>query len=439
MQKQQQNYFKKQINFSGKVSKFFLTKMESNSTELDDQDWKPNPSSKEAVMIKEEIIQVDEPEEIIQNYDIKQENQGEFFDEVEEEQKQLLAHDEKLLQEEDDNLFKEYYKDSETDEKRIQSFYDTVKCINRILAEQNKTSKSNGDMVLTFKELWRRGIESSANMERAPDIIPSNSVNSSEKSNSLADILGNQNIIEPEAKTSFEITKDDDDHENVIEEIEDSKIAEDENNEQENEYYFEPDPGYAEDLPEVDEYKVKVEQSEETWEYLEPDNPEYIDENEPFDDENYKAEDPDWISENNPESQENMKEEVEDSKNVEDENSNESSQETKEAIYKCNFCDSAFTTFKGMKIHKKTVHAKLMSTYTRHPCIFCKKSFKGADKLELHIRKVHEKSEDYEDKKYKCDFEGCNWAFKAKFEIVRHVRHVHEGIKEAKCKFIIFF
>ena len=403
MQKQQQNYFKKQINFSGKVSKFFLTKMESNSTELDDQDWKPNHSSKEAVMIKEEIIQVDEPEEIIQNYDIKQENQGEFFDEVEEEQKQLLAHDEKLLQEEDDNLFKEYYKDSETDEKRIQSFYDTVKCINRILAEQNKTSKSNGDMVLTFKELWRRGIESSANMERAPDIIP-NAISSSEKSNSMADILGNQNIIEPEAKTSFEITKDDDDHETITEEIEDSKIVEDENNtEQENEYYFEPDPGYAEDLPEVDEYKVKVEQSEETWEYLEPDNPEYIDENEPFDDENYKAEDPDWISENNPESQENMKEElVEDSKNAEDENSNESSQETKEAKYKCNFCDSAFTTFKGLKIHKKTIHAQLMSTYTRHPCVFCRKSFTEAKKLELHIQKVHEKgkkkSKEYEKK-----------------------------------------
>ena len=403
MQKQQQNYFKKQINFSGKVSKFFLTKMESNSTELDDQDWKNNPSSKEAVMIKEEIIQVDEPEEIIQNYDIKQENQGEFFDEVEEEQKQLLAHDEKLLQEEDDNLFKEYYKDSETDEKRIQSFYDTVKCINRILAEQNKTSKSNGDMVLTFKELWRRGIESSANMERAPDIIP-NAISSSEKSNSMADILGNQNIIEPEAKTSFEITKDDDDHETITEEIEDSKIVEDENNtEQENEYYFEPDPGYAEDLPEVDEYKVKVEQSEETWEYLEPDNPEYIDENEPFDDENYKAEDPDWISENNPESQENMKEElVEDSKNAEDENSNESSQETKEAKYKCNFCDSAFTTFKGLKIHKKTIHAQLMSTYTRHPCVFCRKSFTEAKKLELHIQKVHEKgkkkSKEYEKK-----------------------------------------
>ena len=159
--------------------------MESNSTELDDQDWKPNPSSQETVLIKEEIIQGDEPEEIIQHYEIKQENQGEFFDEVEEEQKQLLAHDEKLLQEEDDNLFKEYYKDSETDEKRIQSFYDTVKCINRILAEQNKTSKSNGDIVLTFKELWRRGIESSANIERVPDIIPSNSVNSSEKSNSI--------------------------------------------------------------------------------------------------------------------------------------------------------------------------------------------------------------------------------------------------------------
>ena len=184
--------------------------MESNSTELDDQEWKPNSSSNGAAMIKEEINQDEDLEEHVKNHDIKQENPGEFFDE----EKEQLACDEKLLQEEDDHLFKEYYKDSETDEKRIQSFYDTVKCINRILAEQNKTSKTNGDNVLTFKELWRRGIESSANIERAPDIIP-NAVNSREKSNSLADILGNQNIIEPEAKTSFEITKDDDDHENI--------------------------------------------------------------------------------------------------------------------------------------------------------------------------------------------------------------------------------
>ena len=157
-------------------------------------------ASNGAAMIKEEINQ----DETVENYDIKQENPGEFFDEKEQEQQ--LVRDEKLLQEEDDNLFKEYYKDSETDEKRIQSFYDTVKCINRILAEQNKTSKSSGDIVLTFKELWRRGIETSSKIECVPDIIPNNENSRENYSNNIADFLGNQNIIEPE--TSSEIPKD---------------------------------------------------------------------------------------------------------------------------------------------------------------------------------------------------------------------------------------
>ena len=64
--------------------------------------------------------------------------------------------------EEDEHLLKEYYKHSEKDERKIQSFYDTVKYINRILAEEN--SKAN-NVVLTFQDLWQRGLESTSSIK----------------------------------------------------------------------------------------------------------------------------------------------------------------------------------------------------------------------------------------------------------------------------------
>ena len=155
--------------------------------------------------------------------------------------------------EEDEQLFKEFYKHSENDERKIQSFYNTVKYINQIIAEEN--SKSNDD-VLTFKELWQRGLESSIKIECVPGIPNENS----------DDIWGSQNIIKPEIESSEFPKNDDDDydHDYAEEEVNDSEYAEQD----------EQDPDYAEQENQMSdpEYAEKDDQELKNPEHLEQDD-----------------------------------------------------------------------------------------------------------------------------------------------------------------------
>ena len=89
--------------------------------------------------------------------------------------------------------------------------------------------------------------------------------------------------------------------------------------------------------------------------------------------------------------------------------------------YKCDLCDSLFTRFIDLKMHKDSVHKR------RKKCNFCSKSFINNSSLNRHIKALHMLKQ----KSYECLF--CDKKFSQSQDLKRH-KQVHENRYESyKC------
>ena len=95
--------------------------------------------------------------------------------------------------------------------------------------------------------------------------------------------------------------------------------------------------------------------------------------------------------------------------------------ETASQTHKCPNCEKSYSHVHDLKVHIRKVHEGF-----RHNCHLCDKSYTESGNLKKHIKTVHE-----EIRIYSCD--NCGKAFGTPEEIKIHVKTVHEGKKYHKC------
>ena len=89
--------------------------------------------------------------------------------------------------------------------------------------------------------------------------------------------------------------------------------------------------------------------------------------------------------------------------------------------YKCDLCNSLFTKFIDLKMHKDCVHKE------KKKCDFCNKLFVNNSSLNRHVKALHTK----EPKSYECSF--CDKKFFQSQELKRHKWVHEERIDSYKC------
>ena len=103
---------------------------------------------------------------------------------------------------------------------------------------------------------------------------------------------------------------------------------------------------------------------------------------------------------------------------------------TKNRQYKCNRCDTGFTTPGNLKRHILNIHLQdetLSLDKQLKSCKYCNKNYSRQDYLTQHIRTLHER-------KVKHCCEHCGKTFTQKGSLTRHVSSVHMKVKEYCCK-----
>jgi hypothetical protein len=101
--------------------------------------------------------------------------------------------------------------------------------------------------------------------------------------------------------------------------------------------------------------------------------------------------------------------------------------ESKEEIVKCSQCKcmkmiSLFNTNANTGLRQKTCN----QCRTKFKCDKCEYSSCNKDKLQRHIKQVHEQIKDH-----KCD--KCEYACSTIDDLKRHIKQVHDKIKDHKC------
>ena len=92
-------------------------------------------------------------------------------------------------------------------------------------------------------------------------------------------------------------------------------------------------------------------------------------------------------------------------------------------VYICELCSSTFTTTTGLKYHVKISHEGCKVDMVI--CTECGKSIRKQS-IKRHMRTVHEGIRDY-----KCD--SCEKSYTEKITLLRHKQNVHEGKKNYTC------
>jgi uncharacterized Zn-finger protein len=91
-------------------------------------------------------------------------------------------------------------------------------------------------------------------------------------------------------------------------------------------------------------------------------------------------------------------------------------------VFKCQQCDSKFSTNGHLKNHIKAVHDKIRDV----ECPQCDSKFTRNDQLKNHIKAVHDKIRDHE-----C--QQCDYKCSTGSDLKKHIKTVHDNIKDVEC------
>lgn len=89
----------------------------------------------------------------------------------------------------------------------------------------------------------------------------------------------------------------------------------------------------------------------------------------------------------------------------------------------CKVCFKVFKKVKYMEIHCTSVH----NSEPQFSCPICQRSFSFQRSMERHVKAIHEDRRDY-----KCDADGCEKAFRSRYDLSEHFNNIHALIKKKK-------
>ena len=116
----------------------------------------------------------------------------------------------------------------------------------------------------------------------------------------------------------------------------------------------------------------------------------------------------------------------------------------------CNICGQVFVRPYNLEMHMKNKHTASLEERKKLLCEFCELKFVMPHHLKRHIDTVHKKL--YKQKKYpqknkyvrkttrappsfgRKDCEKCGKTFKCPFNLTRHIKAVHQEIREYRCR-----
>ena len=91
----------------------------------------------------------------------------------------------------------------------------------------------------------------------------------------------------------------------------------------------------------------------------------------------------------------------------------------------CEYCNKIFDTSNELKVHVMLDHEySLLEIKKDHKCDICSETFSAIKYLNWHLKNTHGQL-------YKCDI--CKKEFKLKEGKLKHIRYVHEGVKDSTC------
>lgn len=90
---------------------------------------------------------------------------------------------------------------------------------------------------------------------------------------------------------------------------------------------------------------------------------------------------------------------------------------------KCKICFKVFKKFKYMEIHCASIH----NSEPQFTCPICFRGFSFRRSMDRHIKAIHEDRRDY-----KCEAEGCERAFRSRYDLNEHFNNIHALIKKKR-------
>lgn len=89
----------------------------------------------------------------------------------------------------------------------------------------------------------------------------------------------------------------------------------------------------------------------------------------------------------------------------------------------CQICNKVFKKVKYLQIHQASVH----NTEPQYTCPICNRSFSFQRSMDRHIKAIHEDRRDFT-----CPAEGCDKAFRSKYDVNEHYNNIHALVKKTR-------
>lgn len=89
----------------------------------------------------------------------------------------------------------------------------------------------------------------------------------------------------------------------------------------------------------------------------------------------------------------------------------------------CKICFKVFKKVKYMQLHEASIH----NTEPQFFCPICNRGFSFQRSMDRHIKAIHEDIKDYN-----CTSEGCGRAFRSRYELNEHFNNIHAAVKKRR-------
>lgn len=89
----------------------------------------------------------------------------------------------------------------------------------------------------------------------------------------------------------------------------------------------------------------------------------------------------------------------------------------------CNICFKVFKKVKYMQVHQASIH----NTDPQFFCPICNRGFSFQRSMDRHIKAIHEDIKDFH-----CTADGCEKAFRSRYELNEHFNNIHAEVKRRR-------